>query len=84
MTEGAKVDRDTFVEHLNSRGIGTGVYYPRVVFDYDAYRDHPLIETAPMPNAERAAREVVSLPVHPHLSESDLDRIASEVRALLT
>jgi perosamine synthetase len=83
VTPDARIDRDAFVTELNARGIGTGVYYPKVVFDYDAYRDHPMITTGSFPNAETAAREVVSLPVHPHLTENDLDRIAAEVRAVL-
>ena len=83
VTPAARLGRDAFVTELNARGIGTGVYYPKVVFDYDAYRDHPMIETGSFPNAETAAREVVSLPVHPHLSGSDLDRIATEVRSTL-
>jgi perosamine synthetase len=83
VTRDARIDRDTFVTELNRRGIGTGVYYPKVVFDYDAYRDHPMITTGTFANAERAAREVVSLPVHPHLSENDLDRIATSVSELL-
>ena len=65
-------------------GIGSGIYYPRVVFDYDCYREHPLVDsTAAVPNAFRAAREVLSLPVHPHLTESDIDRIIEAVRKLL-
>jgi dTDP-4-amino-4,6-dideoxygalactose transaminase len=83
VTADARLDRDAFVAELTARGIGTGVYYPKVVFDYDAYRDHPMITTGSFPNAETAAREVVSLPVHPHVSPSDLDRVASEVRAVL-
>jgi dTDP-4-amino-4,6-dideoxygalactose transaminase len=34
----------------------------------------------PMPRAEAAAREVLSLPVHPQLRERDLDRIIRAVR----
>jgi dTDP-4-amino-4,6-dideoxygalactose transaminase len=83
VTPDARLSRDVLVAELKSRGIGTGVYYPKVVFDYDAYRDHPMISTGSFPNAETAAREVVSLPVHPHLREADLDRIATEIRALL-
>jgi perosamine synthetase len=83
VTEGARVDRDGLATALTERGIGCGVYYPRVVFDYDAYREHPLIEKADVPNAERAAREVLSLPVHPHLSPSDLEVIVAGIRRVL-
>ena len=36
-----------------------------------------------MPEAERAAAEVLSLPVHPFLSDGDLDRIGDVVHSLL-
>jgi dTDP-4-amino-4,6-dideoxygalactose transaminase len=37
-----------------------------------------------MPEAERAARQVVSLPVHPWLSDSDLEQVATAVRQVLS
>ena len=60
---------------LAERGVGCGVYYPRLVFDYDCYRDHPRSCPDDVPNAAAIAREVVSLPVHPFLTEADLDEI---------
>jgi dTDP-4-amino-4,6-dideoxygalactose transaminase len=68
-------DRDALRDHLETRGIGSGVYYPRPVHRQPAY-DHV---DASAPTAERAAEEVLSLPVHPALSESDVDRIARAV-----
>ena len=83
VTAAARLDRDALAARLRARGVGTGIYYPRVVFDYDCYRDHPGVVTSEVPEAFRAAREVLSLPVHPHLSVSDIDRIVEETRALL-
>jgi perosamine synthetase len=83
VTGDARLDRDALAKRLAEHGIASGVYYPRVVFDYDCYRLHPNVTTAPVPRAERAAREVLSLPVHPQLSESDLDRIVDVVRSAL-
>jgi perosamine synthetase len=84
ITADARVSRDEFVSALGDRGVGSGVYYPRLVFDYDCYRDHPLVVPADVPNAATIAREVVSLPIHPFLSEADLDHIVSAVREVLT
>lgn len=74
-------DRDGFVEALKSEhGIGSGVYYP--------IPNHRLPSLAPfasgieLPETERAAREVLSLPVHPSLSEGDLDRIVNAVNLI--
>jgi len=80
VTADAPIDRDAVVEELTRRGVGCGVYYPRAVYDYDCYREHPRVVVDPCPNAERTAGEVLSLPVHPKLSEADLDTIVSNVR----
>jgi perosamine synthetase len=83
ITDKARLSRIEFMDELNAAGIGSGIYYPKPCYDYDCYRDHPLVSWSPLAETERAAREVVSLPVHPHLSESDLDRIVHTVRKLL-
>jgi dTDP-4-amino-4,6-dideoxygalactose transaminase len=83
ITDEAAISRDEFIAALTERGIGCGIYYPRVVFDYDSYRNHPRVVLADVPNATLAANEVVSLPVHPHLSASDLEQIVSAVRQVL-
>lgn len=83
VTDAARVSRDNLASELSARGIATGVYYPRPVFDYDCYRDHPHVHTGHFPTAEHAAREVLSLPVHPGLSEGDLTRIVETMQDLL-
>jgi len=79
VTRDAAVTRDALAAHLRERGIGSGVYYPRPVYDYDCYREHPRVVSEPMPEAERAASEVLSLPVHPLLDGHALDRIVTAV-----
>lgn len=79
----APVTRDEFVSTLTERGIGCGVYYPRPVYDYDCYRGHPGVVIEPMPVAESVARRCVSLPVHQHLSDADLDQIVATVRQVM-
>jgi perosamine synthetase len=75
--------RDALAEGLAARGIGTGTYYPRVVYDYDCYRSHPGVVCDPVPRAQEAARTVLSLPVHPHLVEGDVERVVAAVRAVV-
>ncbi len=79
VTEEAAVGRDEFVEALQGLGVGAGVYYPRLLWDYDAYRDHPRVVRRDATVAEQVARQVVSLPVHNSLSDSDLDTIIAAV-----
>jgi dTDP-4-amino-4,6-dideoxygalactose transaminase len=72
--------RDALQEHLKGRGIGTAVYYPlplhlQPCFAYLGY------QAGSCPEAERAAGEVISLPVYPELGRAQLDEVAGAVRA---
>jgi perosamine synthetase len=80
----AKLGRDAFVEALGGFGIGAGIYYPRLVYDYDCFRGHPLVKVGDEPVAREVVTQVVSLPVHQHLSESEVDEVIDAVRSLLT
>ncbi|WP_410647133.1 DegT/DnrJ/EryC1/StrS family aminotransferase [Amycolatopsis sp. cmx-4-54] len=82
----AFLSRDELAAALTERGIGNGIYYPKIVFDYDCYRNNPLIPEAKVddfPVAASVAAQALSLPVHPYLSESDLDTIIETVREAL-
>jgi len=80
VADGAPLSRDQLMESLHAAGVGCGVYYPSLVFDYDCYRDHPLIGPAEVPVAARTTTEVLSLPVHPGLGAADLEQIIGAVR----
>jgi dTDP-4-amino-4,6-dideoxygalactose transaminase len=79
----AALSRDELAAALTERGIGNGIYYPKVVFDYDCYRDHPGVIATDVPVATRVAGQALSLPVHPKLSEADVDTIVKTVREVL-
>lgn len=67
-------DRDHFAEELKKRGVGSGVYYPIPSHRLPAYNlSLDLNET------ERAAKEVLSLPIYPSLSNNDLEKIVKVV-----
>ncbi|KAA2257094.1 DegT/DnrJ/EryC1/StrS family aminotransferase [Solihabitans fulvus] len=83
VTDDAPVDRDEFAAKLTEKGIGNGIYYPKVVFDYDCYRDNPNVIASDVPVATRVARQALSLPVHPKLTDAELDTIVSAVREVL-
>jgi perosamine synthetase len=70
------IDRDRVAASMSSDGIDTGVYYPGLVWDHDAYRDHPNVHRGDTPVARDFASRCLSLPVHPGLSTRDLERVA--------
>jgi len=76
-------DRDRVVAALAASGVGSGVYYPRTVFDHDCYRDDPRVVAADVPVAESVARRCLSLPVHQHLTDDELDTVVDRFRAAM-
>lgn len=69
--------RDLLRAFLQGRGIGSEIYYPVPIHQQRLYRD--LGYNGHFPEAERAAKEVLSLPIHPALSPSDLEAIVAAV-----
>ena len=67
--------RDKVRDELAARKIGTEIYYPlslhqQKCFEFLGYRP------GVFPNAERAAKEVIALPIYPELSEAQLRHVA--------
>jgi dTDP-4-amino-4,6-dideoxygalactose transaminase len=72
-------DRDGLRAFLAERRIGTLVHYPEPVHLQPAYRGRVRLGPGGLPNSERACREVVSLPIQPHLSDEQARRVATAV-----
>ena len=73
-------DRDGLQAHLKAAGIGTSVYYPlplhrQPCFAYLGYGE------GTCPEAERAAAQVLSLPIFPELTRAQLDEVVQAVRS---
>jgi dTDP-4-amino-4,6-dideoxygalactose transaminase len=75
------LDRDAVREKLAAAGVATEVYYPVPVHQQQLYRDLGYGDQR-FPVSERAAHEVLSLPIHPGLTRNDLDTIVAAVEAL--
>ncbi len=74
-------NRDHVRQTLADAGIGTGIHYPVPIHQQPAYRDaYPGLH---LPETERAAGEILSLPLHPHLSPGDADRVIDALEAAL-
>ncbi|OLB81563.1 MAG: aminotransferase DegT [Actinobacteria bacterium 13_2_20CM_2_66_6] len=72
-------DRDGLQRRLRELGIGSAVHYELPVHRQPLYIGLGYGNVS-MPEADRAAAQVLSLPVHPALSDADLDRIVESVR----
>ncbi len=83
VTAQARLSRDELSERLAELGVGSDVQYPRPAFDHDCFRDHPRVITADVPVAAALTREVLSLPVHPWLTDTDVDSIVAAVTLAL-
>ena len=73
-------DRDAFAAELGNRGVGSGVYYP-----IPNHRLPSLTHFAPdlhLEQTEIAAQQALSLPVHPALSQADLETVVEVVNAV--
>ena len=70
--------RDAFMAHLTQHNVGNAIYYPlslhlQQCFDYLGYNE------GDFPEAEKASKEVVSLPVYSELNQDQLDYVVSVV-----
>jgi dTDP-4-amino-4,6-dideoxygalactose transaminase len=76
-------DRDAWRSRLTEAGVQTGVHYPIPVHLQPAYRNLGY-SAGDFPVSERAAGEVLSLPIYPELTNAQIETIASLFRAGVT
>lgn len=72
--------REALAGLLRDEGIASAVLYPVPVHLQPAYRDRIRI-AHPLPHAERICREVLCLPIGPHVTPGDVERVVEAVRA---
>jgi perosamine synthetase len=75
------LDRDDVRRQLAEKGVGSEIYYPVPVHRQQIYLDLGYGDQS-FPESECAARQVLSLPIHPGLTREDLDTIAAAVNSL--
>lgn len=71
--------RDALAAHLNQNGIQNGIHYPIPVHLQEAYADLGY-QRGDFPNAERLATQMLSLPMFPELSVTQIERVAETVK----
>jgi len=74
------LERDQLADHLKEMGIGTAVHYPMPIYKQPAYRELGYDKTS-CPVTEESCRRVLSLPVHPSVSEKEIQYIIAKLRA---
>lgn len=74
--------RDEVAEKLKAKGVPTAVYYPKCLHEQPVFA--PLgYKLGAFPFSETASREVLSLPMHPFLTEADQDAVIAALKAAL-
>jgi dTDP-4-amino-4,6-dideoxygalactose transaminase len=68
------LNRDAFADELTKNGVGNGVYYPTPIHRLPSFG-----LSLDLPVTEQVAKECLSLPVHPSLSQGDLEKIVTVV-----
>ena len=72
-------DREEFLKYLQEKEIGYGIHYPMPAYEQKLYKDLGYKDTS-CPVSEKICDQVVSLPVHPALSDEDIDYIIDTLR----
>jgi perosamine synthetase len=75
------MSRDDLRTNLNEKGIGSGVYYPKPLHLHKFYREMGYKE-GDFPVSEELSKKVLSLPVHPDLTQEDLETIVQAFQDL--
>jgi dTDP-4-amino-4,6-dideoxygalactose transaminase len=71
--------RDKLKDYLKKKGIGTKIYYPLPLHLQEVYRNLGYNEDD-LPIAERASKEVLSLPIYPELREAQIELVVKEIK----
>ena len=68
------------MKHLKANGVGAAVYYPLCLHEQECFADLGY-ERGVFPVSERAAEEVVSLPMYPELTDEQVAYVVEQVKA---
>ena len=72
--------RSAFIDHLTALGIPTSIHYPMIMPDQPWYKEQPQGPRQDWTESRRAAEHVVSLPMFPDMTPSQLDEVISAVK----
>lgn len=75
------ISRDALYQHLKDHGVHARRYFYPLISDFPMYRGLPSADPARLPNARRAAAQVICLPIYPSLTDDEVAMIAGLIVA---
>lgn len=79
ITEDFGMSRDVLYEKMKSQGVlGRRYFYP-LITDFEPYNHYDSAKTESLPIAKRLAEQVICLPMHPYLTENDIERVINAI-----
>jgi perosamine synthetase len=73
--------RNNIIKEMHKKGIGAEAYYPTPIHQMPYYKEN--FGTFNLPETDKAAKQVLSLPIHPGVTEEQVDLIAQTLLSLL-
>lgn len=83
LTQNFESSREKFIDYLNHKGIGVGIYYPKPLHLVSHIAKYGYKE-GDFPISELASKQVLSLPIHPQLYNKDIRYIIDTIKAYKT
>ncbi len=81
--EKLSIDRDRFMAELKARNIGSGLHY-KAIHHHTWYRDNMPVSDLELPNASYASDRILSLPLFPAMTDTDVTDVVTAVSDLIT
>ncbi len=72
-------NREQMIEKLSNAGIPTGIHYPVPIHKHECFADYSFTQGKCFPVAEQQAEELLSLPMHPNLTHSEVELVVSNI-----
>ena len=76
-------NRDRMIEQLSNTGIPTGIHYPIPIHKHECFADYSFTQGKYFPVAEEQSSQLLSLPMHPNLKESEVEMVCETIKTLI-
>jgi len=78
-----KINRLEIINKLNSKGVGTSIYYPKPIPEMTYYKKKYKYSSSQFKNAEKFSYKSIALPLGTHLKKKDLNLIANSINEII-